>query len=146
MTMRYAVQAQTLRGVATARLKGTALPFDGTSSQSPTLAGPADLLTAAFAACVLKNVERFSHLLPFRYERASIDVVADREEPPPRIARIRYTLDLVTDEPLDRCELLHRNIKKFGTVYNTLAAVCEVSGDLRVERPGSQLPFPSPNP
>lgn len=102
MTMRYAVQAETIGGEATARLKGIPLRFDGSSAQSPTLAGPADLLAAAFAACVLKNVERFSRMLPFRYERASIEVIAEREEPPPRIARIRYVLEVVTDEPAER--------------------------------------------
>lgn len=47
---------------------------------------------------------------------------------PPRFIAIEYTLHLVTPEPAHRVELLHRNLQKFGTVYNTLAAVCEVSG------------------
>jgi uncharacterized OsmC-like protein len=130
MTMRYTVEAETVGGTASATSKGTAIPFDGTREQSPSLPGPADLLATAFAACVLKNVERFSHMLPFRYERAAIVVVAEREEPPPRIARIRYTLKVVTDEPTERVELLHRNIQKFGTIYNTLAAACDVSGEI----------------
>jgi hypothetical protein len=36
----------------------------------------------AFAACVLKNVERFSAILPFRYETAWIVVRAERQVPP----------------------------------------------------------------
>jgi len=32
-------------------------------------------------------------------------------------------------------ELLHRNLQKFGTVYNTVAAVCAVSGTVSVTPP-----------
>jgi len=68
----------------------------------------------AFAACVLKNVERFSHILPFRYEEASIEVVASRQEAPPKIIRISYSLLLTTDETEGRVDLLHRNIRRFA--------------------------------
>ncbi len=100
--------------------------------------GPADLLGAAFAACLLKNVERFSHLLPFRYDGASVHVELEREDRPPRIARIRYELRLVTDEPPRRVALLERNLVRFGTIYNTLLAACEVSGDVVAEPPVSR--------
>jgi uncharacterized OsmC-like protein len=45
--------------------------------------GPADLLCAALAACLLKNVERYSAILPFRYEQASVVVEAERRDAPP---------------------------------------------------------------
>ena len=48
---------------------------------------------------------------------------------------IEYALHLVTPEPAHRVELLHRNLQKFGTVYNTLAAVCEVSGTVSASPP-----------
>ena len=102
---------------------------------SDDLFGPADLLGAAFAACLLKNVERFSQILPFRYESASVHVVLEREDRPPRIARIHYSLRLVTDEPADRIALLERNLIKFGTIYNTLAAACKVTGEVVAEPP-----------
>ena len=97
--------------------------------------GPADMLCAALSACILKNVERFSHLLSFRYESASIDVSAERDEPPPRIVSMRYLLRVVTDEPPSRVELLHRNICKYGTITNTLAAACELSGTIEAVAP-----------
>lgn len=129
--MSYQVEARTCGpGVSGARLKETAITFDTSAGQSTVLPGPADLLTLAFAACVLKNVERFAGMLPFRYERASIAVTAEREAPPPRISRIRYVLTVHTDEPAQRIELLHRNIRKFGTIYNTLAATCDVDGEI----------------
>ena len=108
-------------------LAGQAITVDTTADMG-TLPGPADLLTAAFAACVLKNVDRFSRLLPFRYERAEIEVTTERQERPPRMKRVSYVLRVTTDEPAGRVDLLHRNIVRYGTVFNTLAAACPVEG------------------
>jgi uncharacterized OsmC-like protein len=92
---------------------------------------------AAFAACLLKNVERFSRLLPFEYQDAAVQVRGERQEHPPRFTQIHYMLRLVTNEPPNRVELLHRNLAKFGTVYNTLAAGAQVQGQiLAQEWPG----------
>ena len=121
-------------GVSAAASKQAVIEFDTSAGQSEILPGPADLLTAAFAACVLKNVERFSQILPFRYQEASIKVVAERQEAPPKMIRVTYSLQLVTDEPQQRVDLLHRNIRKYGTIYNTLAATCDVSGRVIVQR------------
>jgi uncharacterized OsmC-like protein len=109
---------------------GLVAPFDATAGRLDVLPGPADLLCAALSACILKNVERLSHLLPFCYESASVHVTAEREEPPPRIVRMHYILHVVTNEPPARVELLHRNIRRFGTITNTLGAACELSGDI----------------
>ena len=116
---------------------GLVAPFDGTAGRVETLPGPADVLCAALCACTLKNVERFSHLLSFRYESASVEVTADREEPPPRIVRMHYRLRVVTDETPARVELLHKNIRKFGTISNTLAAACDLTGEIEAVAPGA---------
>jgi hypothetical protein len=55
----------------------------------------------------------------------------------PGSSRSRYVLRVVTDEPRQRVELLHRNIRRHGTIFNTLAAVCEVTGDIIAEPTGS---------
>ncbi len=128
---KYEVSASVRRGgEASAQARGSEIRFDGSARQDPVLPGPAELLAAAFAACALKNVERFSQILRFRYDSASIHVVAEREEHPPRIVRIRYTLRVDTDEPQQRVDLLHLNLRKYGTVYNTLAAACSVDGEI----------------
>ena len=98
------------------------------------------MLSAALCACILKNVERFSHILPFAYASATVKVVAEREEPPPHIARMRYELEIITEEPEERVELLHRNIQKFGTITNTLSKACEVTGTIRAVAKGSATP------
>src|SRR5690606_14702283 len=101
------------------------------------LPGPADVLSAALCACILKNVERFSGILSFGYESATVEVTADREAPPPRIVRVSYHLRVVTSEPEARLALLHKNIRKFGTITNTLAAACELSGTIEAVAPGA---------
>ena len=96
--------------------------------------------SAGGGVCGLHTQERGAllHMLPFRHWAASIHVEADRDEPPPRIARIRYELRLVTDEKPERVELLRRNLVKYGTVYNTLAPACEISGAIVGEAPAAE--------
>lgn len=131
----YEVAARTeSAGVGEISAKAASIRFDRSwDDPAPsTLPGPGELLAAAFAACVIKNVERFGQILPFAYESAEIDVELHRQDSPPRFDRVEYVLRLVTHEPQERIDLLARNLAKFGTVYNTLAAGCEVSG--RIER------------
>ncbi len=135
-TMRYSVDAENRPGgAATIASRASTIHFDGSATTGEQLPGPADLLAAALAACILKNVERFSGILPFYYRHARVHVEVEREEPPPRIVRARYTLQIETDEPDHRVELLHRNIIRHGTITNTLAAACELSGTIHVEPP-----------
>ena len=139
--MEYEITAHTvLHGVSEAHCADETIRFDSSATPaSELLPGPAELLAAAFAACVLKNVERFAGMLPFRYDSASITVHAKRQQTPPRFTEIRYELAVVTDEPPDRVDLLHRNIVRQGTVFNTLAASCEVSGSIQTRTPADNL-------
>ena len=118
------------RGIATGLVKGSHIDFDVSRERSDELPGPAELLALALGACILKNVERFSHLLSFNYEGAEVIVEAERQDDPPRFTRITYELRVRTDEDPHRVELLHKNVRRFGTVYNTLAASCEVEGTI----------------
>ncbi|MGO8684427.1 MAG: OsmC family protein [Thermoleophilia bacterium] len=128
---RYEVQGENLPGGhAHVVTHGSEIRFDGSAATGEELPGPADLLAAALAACILKNVERFSGMLRFRYRRATVSVAVEREEPPPRIVRAHYTLRIETDESAQRLDLLHRNILKFGTITNTLAAAGDLQGEI----------------
>jgi uncharacterized OsmC-like protein len=134
--MQYIIEA-TLdqRGQARASCREASIEFDTSVGQSASQMGPADLLATAFAACVLKNVERFAHLLPFTYRTASIRVTLERQDHPPRITSVQYALRLVTPESPHRVDLLQRNLIKYGTIYNTLAAACSVTGTIIAEPP-----------
>lgn len=135
-TRTYEVDARiTAPGVSEIAAKQSTIRFDSSPRMGDELPGPAELLCSAFAACLLKNVERFSEILPFEQDGASVHVTAERQERPPRFTAIRWTLTLVTDEPPGRVDLLQRNLAKHGTVYNTLAAACDVSGEVVVVRP-----------
>lgn len=130
-TQRYTVEAQvTPTGISEIRAKQAQIAFDSSPEVGDALPGPAELLCGAFAACLLKNVERFSSILPFEQRGASVTVTAERQANPPRFTSIRYELRLVTDEPPQRVALLKRNLVKHGTVYNTLAQVCDVDGEV----------------
>jgi hypothetical protein len=77
--MSYEVAARIVGpGVSEVTCKASRIAFDSSPVQGPELPGPAELLAASFAACLLKNVERFSEILPFHQSGASVDVVIDR--------------------------------------------------------------------
>ena len=88
------------------------------------------MLASALAACLLKNVERSSQLMPFRYEGVDVVVTAHRQDNPPLFTSFAYEVYVITDEPTRRVELLHENLRRYGTVFNTLASVCEVAGTI----------------
>jgi len=142
---RYEIDGENLPGGQTLiATHGGDIRFDRSAVAGEELPGPADLLAAALAACILKNVERFSKILRFSYRRATAHVVVEREDPPPRIVRARYTLRVETDEPESRLELLHRNILKLGTITNTLAAATDLHGEIvAVRAPGGPSTEPA---
>ena len=113
-----------------AEISGNAVKFGVTKDSE--LSSPADLLVAAFAACCLKNIQRFSGMMKFEYNHAEINVFAERQDRPPMINVIKYEIEINSSDSKLNKELLHRNIQKFGTIYNTLNAVCEISGDIKV--------------
>lgn len=132
---KYEVRARIVRpGVSEIQAKQERISFDSSPQMGNELPGPAELLCSAFAACLLKNVERFSEMLPFGQRGASVHVSAERQQDPPRFTSIHYELQVLTDEPEERVDLLQRNLVKYGTVFNTLAEVCEVSGTVVAER------------
>ena len=142
---RYEVEGENLPGGhAHITAQGGDIRFDGSVATGEELPGPADLLAAALAACILENVERFAKILRFGYRRATVHVAVEREDPPPRIVRARYTLRVETDEPESRLELLHRNILKLGTITNTLAAATDLHGEIvAVRAPGGPSTEPA---
>jgi hypothetical protein len=43
---------------------------------------------------------------------------------------ISYEIAVASDESDQRLELLHYNVRRYGTVFNTLAALTELKGSL----------------
>jgi uncharacterized OsmC-like protein len=92
---------------------------------------PAELLLAALAACMIKGIERVAPMLHFEVRGVEVVLHGFRQDKPPKMARIEYVVTVDTDERDERLELLHQNVMKFGTVYNTVAVGTELVGTLR---------------
>jgi hypothetical protein len=60
-----------------------------------------------------------------------VRVTGLRQDHPPNMASITYEIIVDTDEKDRQLELLHDNVKKFGTVFNTVAPGTQLSGVLR---------------
>lgn len=92
---------------------------------------PAELLMAALAACMIKGIERVTPLLKFELRGVEVRLHGIRQDVPPRMESIDYEILVDTDENDHRLALLHDNVKKYGTVYNTVAPGTTLSGVLR---------------
>jgi uncharacterized OsmC-like protein len=92
---------------------------------------PAELLLASLAACMIKGAERVSPMISFELRGMSVRLHAVRADAPPSIKKIDYEIVVESDEPERRLELLHTNIRKFGTISNTLASVVLLTGSIR---------------
>lgn len=92
---------------------------------------PAELLLAAVAACILKNMERIAPMIQFAYRGVTVRVHGVRQDAPPKMVRIEYDIAVDSDEDERKLELMHENIRKYGTVYNTVAPGTELTGTLR---------------
>jgi len=136
MSLEYTITSEQVdRRVGTAHTKRAQIVFDTSRDAIEHLMNPAELLLSAFDACMLRNVERYAKSLPFAYQKTVVRVHGIRQDVPPRIARIDYELTIWTAEPAHRVALLHRNLQQFGTIYNTLAESCEVTGTIQAETP-----------
>jgi uncharacterized OsmC-like protein len=92
---------------------------------------PAELLLAALAACMLKGIERVTPMLKFSLRGVRVMIHGVRQDVPPRMESITYEIIVDTDEADRRLELLHDNVRKYGTVFNTVAPGTALNGVLR---------------
>ena len=91
---------------------------------------PVELLLSALAACIIKGIERAAPMIHFSFEGVEIEIDAARQDVPPKLVSISYRLLVRTSETDQRLELLHTNVRKYGTIYNTLASTVELSGTI----------------
>ncbi|MFN3647671.1 MAG: OsmC family protein [Gemmobacter sp.] len=92
---------------------------------------PAELLLTSIAACILKGTERMIPMLKFDLRGIEVSLHGVRQDSPPKMVRINYEIVVDTDESDRRIDLLHHNLKNFGTIYNTVAEATELSGTIR---------------
>lgn len=92
---------------------------------------PAELLLASIAACMIKGAERVAPMIQFDLRGMEVRLHGVRQDAPPKMIRIDYEIIVDTPETDQRLDLLHKNIRKYGTVSNTIAAATELSGVIR---------------
>ena len=92
---------------------------------------PVELLLAALAACMIKGAERVTPLLQFQINGIEVRLEAIRQDAPPKLVKILYEIVVDSPETDARLDLMHRNILKYGTISNTLAAAIPLEGVLR---------------
>lgn len=114
-----------------ARCKNAQIDLDTDLAGNPDAFNPAELLLAALSACMIKGIERVIPILKFQLRGVEVRVHGVRQDVPPRMESIDYEIVVDTDEDDRRLALLHDNVKKFGTVFNTVAPGTELSGILR---------------
>jgi len=92
---------------------------------------PAEMLLASLAACMLKGTERVVPMLDFDLRGIEVSLHGERQDRAPKMVRIDYDIVVDTDETDQRLKLLHKNLRKYGTITNTLAGATELVGKIR---------------
>jgi hypothetical protein len=80
---------------------------------------------------MIKNIERVTPILKFQWRGVEVRVHGVRQDVPPRLESIDYEILVDSDESEQRLALLHDNVRKIGTVFNTVAPGARLSGVLR---------------
>jgi len=114
-----------------ARCKSAELSLDTALSGRLDAFNPAELLLAALSACMIKSIERVTPILKFQWRGVEVRVHGVRQDVPPRLESIDYEILVDSDESEQRLALLHDNVRRFGTVFNTVAPGTRLSGVLR---------------
>lgn len=114
-----------------ASAKDAEIVLDTSVEGRPDAFNPAELFLAAVAACMLKGIERVMPMIHFSLRGVEINLHAMRQDAPPKIVQIDYEIIVDTDEDERRLELLHTNIRKYGTISNTVADATRLEGSIR---------------
>jgi uncharacterized OsmC-like protein len=128
----YSVSAKRLDAHGSeARTKEARLTLDTDLAGRLDAFNPAELFLASIAACILKGIERVTPLLGFELAGVDVRLNGVRQDSPPRMISVTYEIVVETSETDQRLELLHKNVRKFGTISNTVAEAANLSGSIR---------------
>ena len=130
--LEYSVTAQrTDSHGSEARTKDAELTLDTDVNGRRDAFNPAELLLAAVAACMIKGIERMIPMLKFQLRGVEVKLHGARQDSPPKMVSIEYELIVDTEENDQRLELLHKNVRKYGTISNTVAEAVKLEGIIR---------------
>ena len=117
-----------------ATTKDAEIVLDTDVNGRPDAFNPAELFLAAIAACMIKGIERVTPMLKFDLRGVEVKLHGVRQDSPPKMISVDYELIVDTDEDDRRLELLHQNVRKFGTISNTVAAATKLEGVIKRKR------------
>ena len=127
--LEYRVNARRLNPHGSiAACKQAEIVLDTDPGGRPDAFNPAELFLAAIAACMIKSIERAIPLLKFNLRGVGVKLHGVRQDSPPKMLSIDYELIVDSDENDRSIELLHYNVRKFGTISNTVAAAARLEG------------------
>ena len=132
MMLEYSIEARRIdHHGSTATTKHAELILDTDVNGREDAFNPAELLLAAVAACMIKSIERATPMLRFELRGVEVKLHGIRQDSPPKMLSIDYEIIVDTDEDDRRLNLLHTNVRKFGTISNTVAEAVKLEGVLR---------------
>jgi uncharacterized OsmC-like protein len=114
-----------------ARTREAEIALDTAMAGRPDAFNPAELFLAAIAACMIKGIERVTPMLKFKLSGVEVRLHGVRQDAPPRMVSVDYVIIVDTDESDQRLELLHTNVRKYGTISNTVAAAIRLEGVIK---------------
>jgi len=117
-------------GGSVARCKDGQIVLDTALAGRTDTFNPAELFLAAIAACMIKGIERITPMLKFRLQGVAVSLVGRRQDAPPKMIGVEYELWIETDKTERRLDLLHHNVRNFGTIFNTVLAACPLEGTI----------------
>ncbi len=91
---------------------------------------PVELLLAALSACMIKGTERVSETLGIEYDSLHVSLSAKRPVDDARIESIDYVITIGTLGDQNKLDLLHKNLMKFGAIYNTIQSGTRLTGQI----------------
>ena len=130
--LEYRVSARRLDAHGSeATTKEARLTLDTDMRGRPDAFNPADLFLAAIAACMIKGIERVAPMLHFQFDGVEVKLHGMRQDAPPMMVEVNYEIIVETTEDDRRLDLLHTNVRKYGTISNTVAKATRLEGNIR---------------
>jgi uncharacterized OsmC-like protein len=115
---------------STVRSKNAEFTIDTSISGRLDTFNPVELLLASLAACIIKGIERVARTLGIEFETVDVSLTAHRPIDGARIDDIVYLVTINTTADQSKLDLLHKNLMKFGTIYNTIKSGTNLSGSI----------------
>jgi uncharacterized OsmC-like protein len=130
--LEYRVSARRLDAHGSeATTKDARLTLDTDVQGRPDAFNPAELFLAAIAACMIKGIERVAPMIHFQFDGVEVELHGIRQDAPPMITAVNYEIIVATSEDDRRLDLLHTNVRKYGTISNTAARATALEGTIR---------------